>query len=319
MQNIHLQQVIDEELAGLRLDKALAKLFPQYSRAQLQSWVEQGFTTLDNKVVTKNKQLVYPGQAIEIKAVLEDSERWEGENIPLDIIYEDEQLLVINKPPGLIVHPGAGNPKSTLVNALLHYEPNLKKIPRAGLIHRLDKDTSGLLLVAKTLASQTELAKQMQARTVQRIYHTIVKGQPQLTGTINLPIGRHPTLRTKMSVLRSGGKEAVTHYHVLEKFSAHSYLEVKLETGRTHQIRVHLAYIHHPVLGDPLYSKQFKNSRLSKEASEIVSSFKRQALHAKKISFTHPTSGEVCSFEIDLPSDFQTLLEALRMNESSNF
>lgn len=316
MHNIHLHHIIDEQLAGLRLDKALAIVFPQYSRAQLQSWVEQGFTTLDNKVVTKNKQLVYPGQVIEITATLEEQERWEGEEIPLDIIYEDEQLIVLNKPPGLIVHPGAGNPKSTLVNALLHYDPNLNKLPRAGLIHRLDKDTSGLLLVAKTLTSQTELSKQMQAREIQRIYHTIVKGHPMLSGTINLPIGRHPTARTKMAVLRAGGKEAITHYQLLEKFPAHSYLEVKLETGRTHQIRVHLAYIHHPVLGDPVYSKQLKNSRLTKEANEIVNNFKRQALHAKKLVFLHPTTGQICNFETQVPSDFQALLDALRTIEN---
>lgn len=312
MNQIHLHNTITDELAGSRLDKALASLFPQYSRSQLQSWIAQGLTKLDQVVVTKNKTLVYPGQVIEIDAKLEENENWEAEAIPLEIVYEDEQLLVLNKPPGIIVHPGAGNPKSTLVNALLHYDHNLKTLPRAGLIHRLDKDTSGLLLVAKTLEAQNALGKQMQDREITRIYHAIVKGHPQLTGTINLPMGRHPTQRTKMAVLRSGGKEAITHYQVLEQFPAHSYVEVKLQTGRTHQIRVHFAYIKHPVLGDPVYSKQLKNSRLSKSMTESISNFKRQALHAKKLSFIHPTTLEVCNFESELPDDFQIILDELR-------
>jgi 23S rRNA pseudouridine1911/1915/1917 synthase len=309
---IHLKDTISEEYAGLRLDQALAKLFPQYSRSQLQSWVQTGCTTVDRTITTKNKQFVYPGQIIEIITTLVEKENLEGEDIPLEIIYEDESVLVINKPPGIVVHPGAGNPKSTLVNALLHYDPNLKKLPRAGLVHRLDKDTSGILLVAKTLEAQTNLVAQMQLRSIQRIYHAIVKGHTQMTGTINQPIGRHPTQRTKMSVLKSGGKEAITHYQLLEKLPAHSYLEIKLETGRTHQIRVHMAYIDHSVLGDAVYGKKAKNIHLSPKLSEIVTAFKRQALHAKKISFIHPTTQEVSTFESPLPIDFQELLQALQ-------
>lgn len=312
MNTIHLKQIINEDLAGLRLDQALVKLFPNYSRSQLQSWIAQGLTTLDQKITTKNRTSVFPGQVVEIHATLADHDVWEGEAIPLDILFEDDQLLIINKPPGLVVHPGAGNPNTTLVNALLYYDNNLKKLPRAGLIHRLDKDTSGLLLVAKTLEAQTALSKQMQARTVQRIYHTIVKGHPEISGTINMPIGRHPTQRTKMATLRSGGKEAITHYRLLEQFPAYAYLEVSLETGRTHQIRVHMAAIRHPVLGDTVYGRHLKNIHLNKVQEDLVANFKRQALHAKKLSFIHPGTQEPCSFESDLPSDFQMILEALR-------
>lgn len=310
---IHLKHTIDEQLAGLRLDQALAKLFPQYSRSQLQNWVETGNTTVDKAVVTKNKQMVYPGQTVEITATLEEKDSWEGEAIPLNIVYEDDYLLVLNKPPGIVVHPGAGNPKSTLVNALLHHDENLKVLPRAGLVHRLDKDTSGLLLVAKTLETQTSLSNQMQRREIQRIYHAIVKGHTAMAGTINQPIGRHPTQRIKMAVLKGGGKEAITHYQLLETLPAHSYLEVKLETGRTHQIRVHLAYIKHPVLGDPVYGKAMKNLHLSPALFDLINHFDRQALHAKQLSFVHPHTEEICSFESPLPDDFQRLLDALRV------
>lgn len=309
---IHLKETINEQLAGLRLDQALAKLFPQYSRGQLQNWVENGHTTLDQVIVTKNKQLVYPGQTVEIIATLVEKDSWQGEDIPLEIIYEDEALIVINKQPGIVVHPGAGNLSATLVNALLHHDQNLKNLPRAGLIHRLDKDTSGLLLVAKTLEAQTYLTQQMQQRQVQRIYHAIVKGHTQITGKVDQPIGRHPTQRTKMAVLKSGGKEAVTHYQLLEKLPAHSYLEVKLETGRTHQIRVHMAFINHPVLGDPVYGRPVKNIHLSAALTEFITGFKRQALHAKEISFVHPKTDQICSFESPLPTDFQEVLDALR-------
>jgi 23S rRNA pseudouridine1911/1915/1917 synthase len=309
---IHLKHTIDEQLAGLRLDQALAKLFPQYSRSQLQNWVETGNTTVDKVVVTKNKQMVLPGQTVEITAILEEKDSWEGEAIPLNIVYEDDYLLVLNKPPGIVVHPGAGNPKSTLVNALLHHDENLKVLPRAGLVHRLDKDTSGLLLVAKTLEAQTHLSNQMQRREIQRIYRAIVKGHTAITGTVNEPIGRHPTQRIKMAVLKGGGKEAITHYQLLEKLPAHSYLEVKLETGRTHQIRVHLAYIKHPVLGDPVYGKAMKNLHLSPALFDLINHFDRQALHAKQLSFVHPHTEEICSFESPLPDDFQSLLDALR-------
>ncbi len=311
MNKIYLNQIIYKELAGFRLDQALAKLFPQYSRSQMQQWIEGGAVSINQKTILKNKEKVHPGQLVEVKAILEDKEDWQPESIPLEIIYQDEQLLVINKPPGLVVHPGAGNPKSTLVNALLYFDQHLIKIPRAGLIHRLDKDTTGLLLVARTLKAQRLLSEQMQNRQVARVYHAITWGICSPSGSINLPIGRHPTQRTKMAVVPMG-KAAITHYQLLQKFKAHSYLEVKLETGRTHQIRVHLADIGHPILGDPLYGKRIKSTYLSPALCELIEKFPRQALHAKSIAFVHPTQKESLFFECPLPEDFLSLLNALK-------
>ena len=317
MHHIHLKQIVTEDLAGLRLDQALAKLLPQFSRSQMQIWIESSEVTVDHKVITKNRERIYPGQTIELSVNLEDKDEWQAEQIPLDIIFEDESLFVINKPPGLVVHPGAGNLTSTLVNALLYQDTNLKKVPRAGLIHRLDKDTSGLLLVARNLESHHFLTNQMQSRQIHRIYEAIVCGQPRPTGTIDLPIGRHPVQRTKMSVLQHGGRPAKTHYKVLEKFSAHAYLEIELETGRTHQIRVHMAYINHPILGDPLYGRPRNYENLNAVLRQQIMQFKRQALHAKKIAFRHPVSGEFLMFESPLPADFAELLESLRDYGSS--
>jgi 23S rRNA pseudouridine1911/1915/1917 synthase len=312
MNNINLNEIITADLAGLRLDQALARLFPQYSRTQFQSWIEQGVVRVDQKIITKVRGRVFPGQLVDIVTTLEDQGEWQPDDIPLDIIFEDEELLVINKPPGLVVHPGAGNPNLTLVNALLHYNENLVKLPRAGLIHRLDKDTSGLLLVAKTLETQNYLSTQMQARQIHRIYHAIVLGWSEPSGTINLPIGRHPTQRVKMTVLKSGGRHAVTHYTLLEKFQAHSYLEIALETGRTHQIRVHMAQINHPILGDQLYGRQVRNLYINAHLAQLLADFKRQALHAKKLVFAHPKTNEMCSIESPLPLDFQEIVMALR-------
>lgn len=311
MNQIHLNHIISEDLAGFRLDQALAKLFPQFSRSQIQYWIEHGEVLVDQKKILKSKERVFPGQLIELIVTLEDKDEWQPENIPLDILYEDESLLIINKPAGLVVHPGAGNPKSTLVNALLHYDPGLKKVPRAGLIHRLDKDTSGLLLVARTLTMQHFFSQQMQQREIQRIYVAIVTGQPRPAGTIDLAIGRHPTQRTKMAISNQG-KPAKTHYQLLEKFKTHSYLEIKLETGRTHQIRVHMAHLNHPILGDPLYGKSKKFANMPDILSDKIAHFTRQALHAKKLIFTHPISGELLTFEAPLPADFEDLLNSFR-------
>jgi 23S rRNA pseudouridine1911/1915/1917 synthase len=312
MSEIHLHGVINEALDGLRLDQALARLFPQYSRSQIKVWIEKGEARLNNNIITKCKERVSLGQEIELRAILENIDQWQAEYIPLDIVYQDNSLLVINKPPGLVVHPGAGNPKSTLINALLHYDPDLAIVPRVGLIHRLDKDTSGLLLIARTLEAHHFLTKQMQTRHIHRLYEAIVIGHPKRSGTIDLPIGRHPRQRTKMAVLPQGGKPACTHYKVIEQLAVHSYLEIELETGRTHQIRVHMAHIHHPILGDPLYSRSRHYSIFNEEIHHLLQAFKRQALHAKKIIFTHPATGNTCFFEAPRPLDFEMLLKKLR-------
>lgn len=312
MNRIYLNHIITNELAGFRLDQALAKLFPQYSRSEMQQWILNGEVTVDKKIISKSRERVFPGQLIELNVQLEDKDDWLPEPIPLNLIFEDESLIIINKPPGLIVHPGAGNPKSTLVNALLHYDPSLKKLPRAGLIHRLDKDTSGLLIVARNLSAHHFLTDQMQQREIHRTYVAIVDGITLTTGTIDLAIGRHPLHRTKMSVVQHGGKPAKTHFKRLETFPFHSYLEIDLETGRTHQIRVHLAHIHHPILGDPQYGKVRHYATLSENLRQKIQHFRRQALHAKKISLLHPVTNQRLTFEAPLPSDLEELLEAFR-------
>lgn len=317
MNSIHLTQIIPDDLAGYRLDAALAKLLPQFSRSQIQTWIENGQVNVNQKKVLKNKERVIPGQTVAISAELEDRDEWQAEQIPLDIVHEDESVLIINKPAGLVVHPAAGNYHSTLVNALLYYDPNLKKLPRAGLIHRLDKDTSGLLIVARTLIAQHFLAKQMHDREIHRIYAAIICGQPLKTGTVDAAIGRHPTQRTKMAVLNHGGRPARTHYRVLEQFTHHALLEIELETGRTHQIRVHMTYINHPIVGDPLYNRPRNYTTLPEALREHILHFPRQALHAKKIIFQHPDSLEDIEFESPLPDDFQYLLTNLRRHKGA--
>lgn len=316
MNKIYLDQIINQELAGFRLDQALAQLFPQFSRSQMQQWLEQGHVTVDKIKALKCKQRVFPGQLVEINILLADKDDWQPQEIPLNLVFEDEFLLVINKPPGLVVHPGAGNLSATLVNALLHYDPTLKKIPRAGLIHRLDKDTSGLLLVARTLTAHHYLTQQMQQRLIHRSYLAIVTGHPRQTGTISACIGRHPTQRTKMAVLSHGGKTAITHYKILEKFPGYAYLEIELETGRTHQIRVHMTHIEHPILGDPVYGKPKNFPQLPDELRKEINAFKRQALHARKISFRYPVTEMAATFEAPLPADFANLLQAFRQQLS---
>jgi 23S rRNA pseudouridine1911/1915/1917 synthase len=309
MNKLNINQIINEELAGLRLDQALVKILPEYSRSQIQQWILKGEVKLDHNTITKAKERVFTGQLVELTVELQDQAEWLPEEIPLNIIYEDESFIVIDKPAGLVVHPGAGNQQSTLVNALLYFDPNLKKVPRAGLIHRLDKDTSGLLVVARNLSAHNYLTSLMQQRQIKRIYHTIVSGTTPLSGTIDLPIGRHPTQRTKMSVLTLGGKPARTHFKLLQKLALHSYLEIELETGRTHQIRVHLAYQNHPVLGDPVYGKVRNYAKLSETLRQVIANFKRQALHAQKLSFYHPEKQQLLTFESALPEDFANLLD----------
>ncbi len=300
-------------LGGERLDIALQQMLPQHSRSRLQAWIKAGLVTLNNEATTA-KTKVWGGEQVSIEPQANPQEQaFLPENIPLDIVFEDDTILVINKPAGLVVHPAAGNWSGTLLNALLYHAPQLADVPRAGIVHRLDKDTSGLLVVAKTLEAQTSLVRQLQARTVKREYRAIVWGQIWRNGTINQPIGRHPHARTKMAVTRTG-KPAVTHYEVLERFGVHTYLRCVLETGRTHQIRVHLQYLKAPMLGDPVYGigNIIPHKLMTQTLKDAVSGFKRQALHAIKLGLIHPKTNELMEWQIELADDMKALLEAMR-------
>ena len=310
MKNITLNTHITDTLHHARLDIALAKLFPDYSRNQFQQWIKQGFVLIDNQVIKKVRTPVQTGQTISIEATLAENLSWQAQSIPLSIIFEDDAILVINKPVGLVVHPGAGNPDQTLVNALLHHAPELSHLPRAGIVHRLDKNTSGLLVIAKTLQTYQALIKQMQARKIHREYRALVQGKLISGGTIEAPIGRHPAIRTKMAVVDQG-KPAVTHYRILKHFSAHTLLQVQLETGRTHQIRVHFTHIHHPIVGDKIYDRHRTYPTLSPAAQKALGSFHHQALHAYRLTLTHPVTREQCDFTTDMPQDMQELIRCL--------
>ncbi|ERS91262.1 23S rRNA pseudouridine synthase D [Halomonas sp. PBN3] len=298
-------------MAGQRLDQAAAELFADFSRERLKAWIKAGELTLDGQVA-KPKDKVYGGEWLRLATEVEDDTRFEPEDIPLEVVYEDDQVLVIDKPPGLVVHPAAGNPDGTLLNALLHHDPALAAVPRAGIVHRLDKDTSGLMVVARTLAAQTALVEQLQARTVSREYDAICVGVMTAGGTVDAPIGRHPKDRKRQAVTASG-KPAVTHYRVVERFRAHTHVRCRLETGRTHQIRVHLAHLRYPLVGDPVYGGRLKlPAGASSTLKEILRDFPRQALHARKLAFVHPGSGETVSFRAPLPDDLLMLLDYLR-------
>jgi 23S rRNA pseudouridine1911/1915/1917 synthase len=296
---------------GMRLDQAVAQLFPEYSRSRLQEWIKAGTLTVDGRVLRPRDKL-NGGERIEVKTELKRIENHAGEPIPLTIIHEDAAIMVIDKPAGLVVHPAAGHESGTLMNALLHHCPDIAQVPRAGIVHRLDKDTTGLMVVAKTIVAQTNLVAQLQTRTMGREYEAVVNGVMTGGGCVDEPMGRHARNRQKMAVV-GVGKEAITHYRVVEKFPAHTHIRLKLETGRTHQIRVHMAHINYPLVGDPLYGGRF---RLSKGASgalqRALKGFHRQALHAKKLELYHPTSGELLSWEIDLPEDMRQLLAVLK-------
>jgi 23S rRNA pseudouridine1911/1915/1917 synthase len=293
--------------AGLRLDQALARLLPEHSRNRLQQWVRDGLVRLDGKPVAASAR-VWGGEtlAVEIRA---DPARqpFRPEKMALSIVHEDDSILVIDKPAGLVVHPGSGNWSGTLLNALLAHAPQLAALPRAGLVHRLDKDTSGLLVVAKTATAQTALVRQLQARTMGREYLAVVHGELVRSGMVDAPLGRHPVARTRMAVV-ARGRPAATLYQPLEHHAHWSYLRCRLQTGRTHQIRVHLSSIGHPLIGDPLYRKGRTVGSLPPAARE----FPRQALHAARLSLSHPPGGEPMSFEAPLPEDMRRLLEALR-------
>ncbi|WP_370280303.1 23S rRNA pseudouridine(1911/1915/1917) synthase RluD [Pontibacterium sp.] len=307
--NLHAQ--VSDELVGKRLDQAVAQLFPDYSRSRLQNWIKDGSITVDGEVKRPRDKLL-GGENVELSAQLEVIEEHAAQDIPLNIVYEDDDILVINKPAGLVVHPAAGHADGTLLNALLHHCPEINQVPRAGIVHRLDMDTTGLMVVAKTIQAQTDLVDQLQERTMGREYEAVVNRVMTGGGTVDEPMGRHSKNRQKMAVVGLG-KEALTHYRVLEKFRAHTHIRLKLETGRTHQIRVHMSYINYPLIGDQLYGGRFRLPKgISEEVQELLRGFKRQALHAKKLELWHPRTGELMSWEVDLPEDMQTLIEALK-------
>jgi 23S rRNA pseudouridine1911/1915/1917 synthase len=295
----------------MRLDQALAQLFNEYSRSRLSQWLKAGQVRVNGEQL-RGRDKVWGGEKVEIHAELEEQTDWQAEAIPLNILYEDDQLIVINKPVGLVVHPAAGNPAGTLVNALLYHDSNLSTIPRAGIVHRLDKDTSGLLVVARTLTAQKSLVEQLQARSILREYQAVVSGILTAGGTVDAPIGRHPVQRKRMAVTPNG-KPAVTHYRVVERFRAHSWIRCKLETGRTHQIRVHMAHIHHPLIGDPLYGGRLRIPQgCDAKLAETLRHFQRQALHAGRLGLLHPSSGKSLEWKASLPPDMESLLAALR-------
>jgi 23S rRNA pseudouridine1911/1915/1917 synthase len=297
-----------------RLDQVVAALFPQYSRSRLQSWIKSGQLLVDG-VAWRPRDKVSGGELVEIDAVASTISD-EAEDIPLDIVFEDESILVINKPSGLVVHPGAGNRKGTLLNALLHFCPDLNEVPRAGIVHRLDKETTGLMVVAKTIESQTSLVQQLQSREVKRLYHAVVYGLPPKQGIVDAPIGRHRLQRTRMAI-REQGKEAITRFRLLGAYKSHSHMEFSLETGRTHQIRVHMQHLGYPLVGDPAYGGQFRTPRKGgEELGAVLKEFPRQALHAKALSFLHPATLDQVTFENDLPEDLRLLLTALEKDMS---
>jgi 23S rRNA pseudouridine1911/1915/1917 synthase len=313
MTTIRHEAVVPLTAAGRRFDQALAEMFPDYSRSRLSGWVKSGAVTLDGAQAPP-RQLLRGGEQVRLEVELENEVSSTPEAIALDIVHEDEHLLVLNKPAGLVVHPGAGNPAGTLLNALLHHDPKLAELPRAGIVHRLDKETSGLMVVARTLPAYTALVDLLSRHEVERQYEAVVLGTMVAGGTVDAPIGRSMGDRLRQSVRdEEDGKRAVTHYRLRERFRAHSLLQCQLETGRTHQIRVHMAHINHPLLGDPMYGGGLKLPKgASPELIAMLRGFRRQALHAERLSFVHPISGETLSFSAERPVDQEQLIEALR-------
>jgi 23S rRNA pseudouridine1911/1915/1917 synthase len=310
-ESVSRQTTVPAEFAGQRLDRALAEIWSDYSRSRIRQWIESGELTVDGAVVAPRLKLK-GGETVAIDAELEPVLELAPEPIPIDVVYEDADLIVVDKLAGLVVHPGAGNPGGTLLNALLHFDPSLARVPRAGLVHRLDKDTSGLLVVARNLTSQQKLVEMIEQRRVTRVYEAVCQTALTGGGVIDAPIDRNPRDRTRMAV-RENGREARTHYRLIERFRAHSHVEVELETGRTHQIRVHMAHIRAPLVGDPVYGGRPRFPRQPTEVLRLaLQSFPRQALHARSLSFQHPISDEQLRFESALPEDIVQLLAALR-------
>lgn len=297
-------RVVPAECAGLRLDQALAVLYPAHSRNRLQGWIKSGLVLLGGRPVDP-KHKVWGGERLTVAGPPDGQSTRDGpEDIPLNVVFADASLLVIDKPVGLVVHPGNGVAGGTLLNGLLFHFPELQRLPRAGIVHRLDKDTSGLMVVARSLEAQTDLVRQLQARTVKRVYLAVVLGQPPDCGVVDAPIGRHPVHRTRMAVVEDG-REARTRYQVLERFAGAALVECRLETGRTHQIRVHLSHLGHPLVGDATYRRR-------RSGSPPADAFPRQALHARQLGLLHPVSRQECAWESELPADMAELLVGLR-------
>lgn len=314
-QQIDLQATVPVEMDDQRFDQIAAQLFPDFSRSRLQNWIKDGSLTANGQVVKPREKLWY-GTELHLLTVLEDEIKMIPQDIPLDIVYEDEDLMIINKPAGLVVHPAAGHPDGTLVNALLNHSPEMAQLPRAGIVHRLDMDTSGIMVVAKTLMAHNSLVEQLQDRSVTREYQAICTGVLTGGGTVDKPMGRHPKDRKKMAVLEFGGKHAVTHYRVVDRFAHHTHVAVNLETGRTHQIRVHMAHIHYPLVGDSVYAGRPK---IPKHADIVLvdglRNFPRQALHARKLKLIHPRTGKSMTWSVPTPQDFLDLLDLLQQHD----
>ena len=312
MPQITLSAEVQPEQMGQRLDQTLAELFPEYSRSRLKTWIEADLVKLNDRITNIPREKVLGGEKIEITVEVEDETRFEPENIPLNIVYEDDDIIVINKPKDLVVHPGAGNPNGTVLNALLYHYPPIAEVPRAGIVHRLDKDTTGLMVVAKTIPAQTKLVRDLQKRKITREYEAVASGIMTKGGTVDQPMARHATKRTLMAV-HPMGKPAVTHYRIMENYRNYTRLRLRLETGRTHQIRVHMAHIAHPLLGDQTYGGRPRPPKnASEDFMEVLRNFKRQALHAVMLRLAHPITGEMMEWYAPLPDDFIELLNALK-------
>lgn len=312
-EHIFLTAIVKSNQTNTRFDQVLAELMPEYSRAKLQSWIKSGQIRLDDREV-KPKEKVLEGQQIVVDVTVEAVVGYEkAEAVDFEVVYEDDSLIVVNKPAGLVVHPAAGNYNNTLLNGLLYRYPELSNIPRAGIVHRLDKDTTGLMVVARTLPAHADLVAQLQERTVSRHYHALVHGVMTAGNTIESLIGRHPKNRQKQAVLALGGKEAITHYRVEERYSHHTLIRCELETGRTHQIRVHMAHAGYPLVGDPLYGGRPKIPKgASQSLIHALQTFGRQALHAFRLGLVHPESGDYCEWEISDAPDMVELIAQLK-------
>lgn len=311
-QEIQLTATINESQLGQRLDQALAELFPDYSRSRIKEWILDDRVQVNGRLVNKPKEKMLGGEQISIDALIDEDMRFEPQNLPLNIVYEDDDILVINKPRDFVVHPGAGNPDGTVLNALLYHYPDIADVPRAGIVHRLDKDTTGLMVVAKTVPAQTRLVESLQLREITREYEAVANGRMTAGGKVEEPISRHPTKRTHMAV-NPMGKPAVTHYRVMEHFRAHTRLRLRLETGRTHQIRVHMAHINHPLVGDQLYGGRPRPLKgASDEFRDALREFDRQALHATMLRLYHPSTGIQMEWHAPIPDDMVKLIEVLK-------